>query len=69
MCALPNAKVPGRQAGIRQGVSHMGGPEHWATPYLLGAHVDETLAADGEELLPVRLLHLIREATQEVVQP
>ena len=32
------------------------------------AHVDQIFVADGEELLAVRLLHLIREAIQEAVQ-
>lgn len=31
------------------------------------AHVHEALAVDSKELLPVRLLQLVREAIQEVV--
>lgn len=37
------------------------------TPHSPIAHGQELLVADGEELLPVGLLHLIREAVQEVV--
>lgn len=37
------------------------------TPHSPITHGQELLVADGEELLPVGLLHLIREAVQEVV--
>lgn len=51
--------VPGPQASERR----------WPRKHSLIAHVDETFAVDGKELLPVHLLQLIREAVQEVVHP
>lgn len=72
---LPTPRYLKRQVGVRAVSSQepSGSLEASSTPghmlYSLVAHVNETFAVDGEELLPVRLLQLIREAVQEAVQP
>lgn len=73
---FPVSRYLESRRGIRQGCFPQEEPAVAAgglsTPgpgYVLVAHIDEILTADGEELLPVHLLHLVRKAAQEVVQP